>query len=49
MMGLNKMNFEIETIKPADFKRIYKHIKKGKIHAIKVGNKYRVPISQFKI
>jgi len=27
-MGLNKMNFEIETIKPADFKRIYKHIKK---------------------
>jgi excisionase family DNA binding protein len=28
---------------------IYKYIKQGKIHAIKVGDKYRVPVSQFKI
>ena len=27
---------------------IRKHIRQGKIKAIKVGNKYRIPLSQFK-
>ena len=51
----NVVEEELKTVEwVADYLKlsdvtIYKHIKKGKIHAIKVGNKYRVPISQFKI